>query len=61
MRLDVSMTQGQPQPRTIVGWAQGSVDGSQRPVEHDRVDAGVVVEVFDVAQVGRHAGDVGVQ
>jgi len=33
---------------------------SQCPVEHDLVDTGVVVEVLDVAQVRRHAGDVGV-
>jgi hypothetical protein len=59
--LGVSTTQRQPQPGTVVGWVQGAVDRSQRPVEHDLVDAGVVVEVLDVAQVGRHAGDVGVQ
>jgi hypothetical protein len=47
--LGVGTTQGQPQPRTVVGWPQGSVDRSQRSVEHDLVDAGVVVEVLDVA------------
>jgi hypothetical protein len=47
--FSVGMTQGQPQPGTVVGRPQGAVDRSQRPVEHDLVDAGVVVEVLDVA------------
>lgn len=49
VRLGVGSTQGQAQPRTVVGRAQGSVDRSERSVEHDLVDAGVVVEVLDVA------------